>query len=193
MDNLLFATVGPSFNTWKGPTVNGRPASLSSWGQAPCTIPVRTAKVITFPPESLITLRRFADHFGPESVTGIGDHFAPESLITLDRNTHPCRVSLPSWPCRISLPSPPYRISLPLVPWDVAISLPPSLSQCPKRRSVHHAAREPSTGTTPNRYKRPRRDDGLDAQARQRLNPVAYRRDSHRRRRRRRLISPVTS
>ena len=58
MDNLLFATVGPSSKAWKGPTVTGCPASLSSWGQAPCTIAVRTAKVITFPPESLITLGR---------------------------------------------------------------------------------------------------------------------------------------
>ena len=58
MDNPLFATVVPSLENRESPTATGCPASLSSGGQTPCTVPVHTEKVITFPPESLITLRR---------------------------------------------------------------------------------------------------------------------------------------
>ena len=58
MDNLLFATVEPSFKSSKGPTATGCPASLNSRGQTPCTSAVHPAKVITLPPESLTTLDR---------------------------------------------------------------------------------------------------------------------------------------
>ena len=52
------AIAGPSFKASKGPTTTGCPASLNSGSQPPCTIAVHPAKVIMFPPESLITLDR---------------------------------------------------------------------------------------------------------------------------------------
>ena len=39
MDNPLFATVNPSLENRESPTATGCPASLSSGGQTPCTVP----------------------------------------------------------------------------------------------------------------------------------------------------------
>ena len=70
----------------ENPTAVGCPASLSSGAQTSCTVPVRTAKAISFRPESPITLRRnrrslsagMTDHFALEC-----DHFRPESARTV--------------------------------------------------------------------------------------------------------------
>ena len=44
MDNPLFATVNPSLENRESPTATGCPASLSSGGQTPSTVPVHSEK-----------------------------------------------------------------------------------------------------------------------------------------------------
>ena len=63
----------------ENPTAVGCPASLSSGAQTSCTVPVRTAKAISFRPESPITLRRNRRSL----CAGIRDHFGPESARTV--------------------------------------------------------------------------------------------------------------
>ena len=69
MDNLLFATVGPSRKSWKGPTVGGLSRVATLRGSDPLHHSGAYPKVIGFPPESLIRI-------------------APEWVIDLLRITH---------------------------------------------------------------------------------------------------------
>ena len=83
MDDLRFAIVNPPRKPGRIPRPAGCPASLSSGGQTPRTVPVSNLEVVGLPPESLSTL--FRNHC-PVS-TGITVQFRPESVSSLLRNT----------------------------------------------------------------------------------------------------------
>lgn len=67
MDNLLFATVGPSRKSWKGPTVGGLSRVVTLRGSGPLHHSGAYPKSDRLP-------------------TGITDRIAPESVIGFRRN-----------------------------------------------------------------------------------------------------------